>query len=59
VTLTKGPPEFLGKMFLGIYLLEDDTLKVVFRDPGQPRPSEFVTEGKTGIYKVFFKRVGR
>ncbi len=59
VTLTRGPQEVQGKVFKGIYLLEDNTLKVVYRNPGGDRPTEFVTEGETGVYKVFFRKESR
>jgi uncharacterized protein (TIGR03067 family) len=56
VTLTQGPEEAKGKTFHGIYLLEGDTLKIAYRNPGEPRPKELVTEGQSDVRKVFFRR---
>src|SRR5205823_15047290 len=39
--LTGGPDK--GKTQLGIYEIEDDTLKTCFAAPGKPRPADFTT----------------
>lgn len=38
---TRGPQK--GRTFLGIYMLEGDTLKWCVSVPGNPRPTEFAT----------------
>jgi uncharacterized protein (TIGR03067 family) len=56
VTITKGPDEVMGKTFEGIYLLDGAALRIADRMPGESRPSEFNTEGKTGIFQVFCRK---
>ena len=56
VTVMDGPEAVKGKPFKCIYLLEGNTLKVTYRDPGKERPSTFTDEGEAGVYTVFFKK---
>ena len=55
-TVTEGPAAVKGKKLLGIYLLEGDTLKVAFRNPGKARPADFTDTEKPGVYTIWFKR---
>lgn len=57
VKVTKGPDDVKGKTFPCIYLLEGNVLKIAFRDPGDKRPSEFITRNRTDMHEVWFKRV--
>jgi uncharacterized protein (TIGR03067 family) len=41
-TMTEGPTK--GKMHLGIYELDGDTVKFCFAAPGQDRPSDFTAK---------------
>jgi uncharacterized protein (TIGR03067 family) len=45
-----------GMNQLGIYELEGDTWKICLADPGRPRPTDFVTRGKTGHTLGIWKR---
>jgi uncharacterized protein (TIGR03067 family) len=56
VAVTEGPEEVKGKSMQGIYLLEGDTLKVLYSDPGKARPNAFTDENKPGVYALSFKR---
>lgn len=56
VTVKEGPEAVKGKTLHGIYLLEGDTLKVAFRNAGQPRPSDFTETDKPGTFTIWFKR---
>ncbi len=56
VKVIDGPAEVKGKSFPCIYLLEGNVLKVTFRDPGQKRPSEFITGEGTDMHEVWFKK---
>ena len=51
-TGTKGPQK--GRAYLGIYSLEDDTLKWCVSMPGGERPTEFAT--KSGQFLLILKR---
>lgn len=55
-TLHQGPEDLRGKTFPGIYLLEGNSLTMIFRGPDESRPTEFITDGKIGIYKASFER---
>jgi uncharacterized protein (TIGR03067 family) len=55
-TVTKGPEAVVGKTLQGIYLLEGDTLRIMYRDPGRPRPDTFMEEDKPGVYMIFLKK---
>jgi uncharacterized protein (TIGR03067 family) len=57
VTLLEGPEQVRGKIFHGIYLLEGDALRIAYRDPGKPRPEDFVIRDEGDIHQVFFKRL--
>lgn len=48
-----------GATQYGIYELDSETLKICFADPGKPRPSDFVTKGKTGYTVGVWKRERR
>lgn len=56
VTVTNGPEAVRGKTMQGIYLLEGDTLKILYRDPGKPRPASFMVEDEPGVYTVLLKK---
>ncbi len=56
VTVTQGPEAVQGKTLNGIFLLEGDTLKILYRDPGKPRPASFMVEDEPGVYAVFLKK---
>ncbi len=56
VTLTEGPEVVKGKTFLGIYLVEGPVLRVAFSDPGQDRPMDFGSPGKTKVHQIDFSR---
>ncbi|MCY2946500.1 MAG: TIGR03067 domain-containing protein [Planctomycetota bacterium] len=43
---SNGPDK--GKTFLGIYNLKGDRFRVVFSQPGKPRPTKFKTEPDSG-----------
>jgi uncharacterized protein (TIGR03067 family) len=45
-----------GKTQLGIYELDDDTVKFCFAKPGQDRPTEFVTKEGSGRTLSVWKR---
>jgi len=55
VTLLDGPEKVRGKTFHGIYLLEGDVLRIAYRDPGKPRPEEFILRDGGDVHQVFFK----
>lgn len=57
LTITKGP-EDVGKRQLGIYQLDEGTLKVAFARPGaEKRPEAFLTSGDTGaLFVMTLKR---
>lgn len=55
-TVTQGPDAVKGKKLYGIYLLEGDTLKILYRDPGKPRPASFMVEDEPGVYTVRLKK---
>jgi len=55
-TVTKGPEAVVGKTLQGIYQLEGDTLRIMYRDPGLPRPDTFMEEDKPGVYMIFLKK---
>jgi uncharacterized protein (TIGR03067 family) len=57
VTVSRGPEAVNGKTFKGIYLLEDRTLKISYRDPGKARPSTFTDEGEAGVYTISLKKM--
>jgi uncharacterized protein (TIGR03067 family) len=56
VTVNEGPDAVKGKTFNCIYLLEGNTLKITYREPGKQRPSTFTDEGDAGVYTVSFKK---
>jgi uncharacterized protein (TIGR03067 family) len=56
VTVNEGPDAVKGKTFNCIYLLEGNTLKITYREPGKQRPSTFTDEGEAGVYTVSFKK---
>jgi uncharacterized protein (TIGR03067 family) len=56
VKVTEGPNDVKGKTFPCIYLLEGNVLKVAFRDPGEKRPSEFITRDRKDMHEVWFKK---
>ncbi len=56
VKVTEGPDDVKGKTFPCIYLLEGKVFKVAFRDPGEKRPSEFITRNRTDMHEVWFKK---
>jgi len=53
-TLNYGPTK--GKLHEGIYLLEEDTLKICGSDPGKPRPKEFASKADSGQMLIVLKR---
>jgi uncharacterized protein (TIGR03067 family) len=53
--LTAGPDK--GKLVLGIYKLEGDTLTVCVAEPDRPRPTEFASRAGSGHMLFVFKRV--
>jgi uncharacterized protein (TIGR03067 family) len=55
-SVTKGPDAVKDKTLYGIYLLEGDTLKILYRNPGQQRPTSFMVEDEPGVFTVFLKR---
>lgn len=46
-----------GKTCLGIYELKGDEFRVVFAQPGKPRPTTFATAAGSGQWKHIWKRV--
>jgi len=46
ITLIRGPKRLEGKTFLGRYVLEDGTLRIAYRNPGENRPSEMTRVGQ-------------
>jgi uncharacterized protein (TIGR03067 family) len=56
VKVVEGPDEVKGKTFPCIYLLEGKVLKIAFRDPGEKRPTEFITRNRTDMHEVWFKQ---
>jgi uncharacterized protein (TIGR03067 family) len=54
--VTKSPEAVVGKTLQGIYRLEGDTLRIMYRDPGKPRPDTFMEEDKPGAYVIFLKK---
>jgi uncharacterized protein (TIGR03067 family) len=53
VTLTQGPEDAKGKTFPAIYRIDDDTLKIAYRDPGKERPKDFAAKAGD-VYVVTF-----
>jgi uncharacterized protein (TIGR03067 family) len=49
-----GP--FQDQTVPGIYILDSDTLKLCFAQPGEKRPTEFTTKSGTGFLFVVYKR---
>jgi uncharacterized protein (TIGR03067 family) len=45
-----------GSKQLGIYELDGDTMKICLADPGNERPTDFVTKGKRGYTVGVWKR---
>lgn len=56
VTVNEGPEAVKSKTFKGIYLLEGNTLKITYREPGKPRPATFTDEGESGVYTISLKK---
>lgn len=54
LTLNKGPEA--GKVILGIYSLEEDTLKLCMNQPSLERPKEFKSEKDTRVALIVLKR---
>ncbi len=59
VTVTHGPTAVKGKTLRGIYLLEDGTLKILYRGPDEARPETFMDEDKHGVFMVSLKKEKR
>ncbi len=59
VTVTDGPADVKGKTFACIYLLEGDVWHIAFRNPGEKRPSEFLTRNKEDLHEVWLKKAGK
>jgi uncharacterized protein (TIGR03067 family) len=59
VTLTQGPDDFVNKLFPGIFRLDGDRLMVVYRQPGEARPTQVDRTGQSGHFKIVFKRGGQ
>lgn len=55
VTMTEGPDK--GKVMLGIYELDGDTLKVCFDSQGKKRPTEFKSPPGSEIFVNVHKRI--
>jgi uncharacterized protein (TIGR03067 family) len=55
VTMVEGPSK--GKVMLGIYELDADTLKVCFDPEGKTRPTEFKSPPGSKIFVNVYKRV--
>lgn len=55
VTMTEGPSK--GKVMLGIYEFDGDTLKVCFDSEGKKRPTEFRSAAGPGYFVNVHKRV--
>jgi len=51
---TAGPGR--GKIYLGVYSLEGDTLRWCVANPGRPRPTELVSRARQGQYLMILKR---
>jgi uncharacterized protein (TIGR03067 family) len=56
VTLVSGPPEIKGAKVEGIYLIEGQSLRMAFRDPGQPRPEFFAKPNQTEVHGFTFRK---
>ena len=54
-TVTDGPNK--DKVYLGIYEIDGDTLKVCFDEAGKKRPTAFKTEVGSAMVLVVHKRV--
>ena len=48
--------EFKEKEGLGIYLVQDDTLKICYTLPGKPRPSTFESTPGSKVFFIVCKR---
>jgi len=46
-----------GKVCPGIYEIQGDVLRVVFAQPGQPRPTQFATVANSGQWMHVWQRV--
>jgi uncharacterized protein (TIGR03067 family) len=55
VTMTEGPNK--GMVMLGIYEIDDNTLKVCFDPQGKKRPTEFKSEAGSENFLNVHKRV--
>src|SRR5947208_14011459 len=53
VDLKSRQGETKGRIYLGIYELEGDSLKICFSEHEQHRPTEFVARGTPGIRTLF------
>src|SRR5947209_2611728 len=54
VLVTEG--EFKGKTLLGIYEVDNDTLRACYAPPGKERPTEFVSKPGSGTYLYSYQR---
>lgn len=49
--------DFEGRPALGIYLLDEETLKICYKMPGFPRPTDFTSAVGSGAFLITLKRV--
>jgi uncharacterized protein (TIGR03067 family) len=52
-----GVEDFAGQPARGIYALEGDTLRLCYKTPGFPRPTEFTSQPGSGAFLIILKRL--
>jgi uncharacterized protein (TIGR03067 family) len=51
-----GTGDFEGKPALGIYAIDGDALRLCYKMPGFPRPTEFTSPAGSGAFLITLKR---
>jgi len=59
IEMTGTEGDAAGKLALGIYALDGDTLKICYTMPGTERPTAFESKPGSGAFLVTWTRVGK